>query len=96
MVKVGTLLGGELNKTRHQMEEVFQFEKELAKIYEPKDRLRNMEKAYHKMTVAELQQLAPAVRRCFFKPFFSGDQQQNFFFFMLFFICFCYSTSAHN
>lgn len=74
MVKVGTLLGGELNKTRHQMEEVFQFEKELAEIYEPKDRLRNMEKAYHKMMVAELQQLAPAVRRqCFFKPFLSGD-----------------------
>lgn len=62
MVKVGTLLGGEINTTRHQMEEVFQFEKKLAEIYEPKERLRNMEEIYHKMTVAELQQLAPAVR----------------------------------
>ena len=62
MVKVGSLLGGEINSTRHQMEEVFQLEKKLAEIYEPKDRLRNMEQIYHKMTVAELQQLAPAVR----------------------------------
>ena len=64
MIKVGTLLGGEINTTRHQMEEVFQFEKKLAEIYEPKERLRNMEEIYHKMTVAELQQLAPAVRGC--------------------------------
>ena len=63
MVKVGSLLGGEINSTRHQMEEVFQLEKKLAEIYEPKDRLRNMEQIYHKMTVAELQQLAPAVRK---------------------------------
>ena len=62
MVKVGTLLGGEANSTRHQMEEVFQLEKKLAEIYEPKERLRDMEKIYHKMTVAELQQVAPAVR----------------------------------
>ena len=55
-------MGGEINSTRHQMEEVFQLEKKLAEIYEPKDRLRNMEQIYHKMTVAELQQLAPAVR----------------------------------
>lgn len=61
MVKVSTLLGGEANSTRHQMEEVFQLEKKLAQIYEPKERLRDMEKIYHKMTVAELQQLAPAV-----------------------------------
>ena len=66
MVKVGTLLGGEANSTRHQMEEVFQLEKNLAEIYEPKERLRDMEKIYHKMTVAELQQLAPAVRRSVF------------------------------
>lgn len=63
MVEVGSLLGGEINSTRHQMEEVFQLEKKLAEIYEPKDRLRNMEQIYHKMTVAELQQLAPAVRK---------------------------------
>ena len=55
-------MGGEINSTRHHMEEVFQLEKKLAEIYEPKDRLRNMEQIYHKMTVAELQQLAPAVR----------------------------------
>ena len=62
MVKIGTLLGGEMNSTEEQMSEIFQFEKKLAEIYEPKERLRNMEKIYHKMTVADLQQLAPAVR----------------------------------
>ena len=62
MVKIGTLLGGEMNSTEEQMREIFQFEKKLAEIYEPKERLRNMEKIYHKMTVADLQQLAPAVR----------------------------------
>lgn len=62
MVKTGTLLGGEINSTEQQMEEIFQFEKKLAEMYEPKERLRNMEKIYHKMTVADLQQLAPAVR----------------------------------
>ena len=46
------------------MEEVFQFEKKLAEIYEPKEHLRNMEEIYHKITVADLQQLAPAVRKC--------------------------------
>lgn len=71
MVKVGTLLGGEANSTRHQMEEVFQLEKKLAEIYEPKERLRDMEKIYHKMTVAELQQLAPAVREGGFLDLFS-------------------------
>ena len=67
MLKVGTLLGGEENTTRHQMEEVLQFEKKLAEIYEPKERLRKMEEIYHKMTVAELQQLAPAVRTFVFR-----------------------------
>ena len=62
MIKVGTLLGGEPNTTRHQMEEVFQLEKSLAETYESKEKLRHMDKIYHKMTVAELQQLAPAVR----------------------------------
>ncbi|XP_015774671.1 PREDICTED: endothelin-converting enzyme 1-like [Acropora digitifera] len=61
MVKIGTLLGGEMNSTEEQMREIFQFEKKLAEIYEPKERLRNMEKIYHKMTVADLQQLAPAI-----------------------------------
>ena len=78
MVKVGTLLGGEANSTRHQMEEVFQLEKKLAEIYEPKERLRDMEKIYHKMTVAELQQLAPAVRRSEFLPtVLSGERKQG-------------------
>ena len=62
MEKIGALLGGEMNSTERQLEEIFQLEKKLAEIYEPKERLRNMEKIYHKMTVAELQQLAPAVR----------------------------------
>ena len=61
MLKVGKLLGGEPNSTAVQMEEVYQFEKNLAELYEPKEKLRNTEQIYHKMTVADLQQLAPAV-----------------------------------
>ena len=61
MVQVGTLLGGEPNDTATQMQEIFRFEKKLAELYEPKEMLRDTGKAYHKMTVAHLQQLAPAV-----------------------------------
>ena len=67
MVKIGVLLGGEPNDTQSKMDKVFEFERSLAKIYEPKEKLRQTEKIYHKMTIADLQKLAPAVcaLRCF-------------------------------
>ena len=64
MVETGLLLGGEKKKTDEAMEEVFQFEKKLATIYEAKDKLREAEKIHHTMTVEQLQDLCPAVR-CF-------------------------------
>ena len=61
MTKIGVLLGGEKVKTEKEMKDVFEFEKKLASIYEPKERLRQTEKIQHKMTVEELQDLCPAV-----------------------------------
>ena len=61
MTDVGILLGGEKEKTALQMEEVFQFEKKLASIYESKEKLRHADKIHNKMTVEELQDLCPAV-----------------------------------
>ena len=62
MVNVGVLLGGDPNSTRVEMGKVFEFERKLAEIYEPKEKMRQTEKIYHKMTIADLQKLAPAVR----------------------------------
>ncbi|EDO41501.1 predicted protein [Nematostella vectensis] len=63
MVKIATLLNGATadSTTGILMDEIFQFEKKLAEIYEPKERLRHSDKIYHKMTVEDLQQLAPAI-----------------------------------
>ncbi|XP_065063814.1 endothelin-converting enzyme 2-like isoform X2 [Rhopilema esculentum] len=61
MVETGLLLGGEKKKTEEAMEEVFQFEKKLATIYEAKDKLRKAEKIHHTMTVEQLQDLCPAI-----------------------------------
>ena len=61
MTKIGVLLGGEKVKTEKEMKDVFEFEKKLASIYEPKERLRQTEKIQHKTTVEELQDLCPAV-----------------------------------
>ena len=63
MVKTAMLLGAN-NKVNvlKQMNEVLQFERNLAKIYEPKRKLKDSEKIYNKMTIADLQQMAPSVR----------------------------------
>ena len=67
MVKTGLLLGGEQEKAQREMNDVFEFERKLALIYEPKERLRQADKIHHKMTVEELQDLCPAVSTiCFF------------------------------
>uniref|UniRef100_A0A3Q4B3X3 endothelin-converting enzyme 1 n=1 Tax=Mola mola TaxID=94237 RepID=A0A3Q4B3X3_MOLML len=61
MVELGMLLGGERSSTRLQMQQILDFETMLANITVPQDQRRDEEKIYHKMTIAELQLLAPAV-----------------------------------
>lgn len=55
MVELGTLLGGEKDSTRLQMQQILDFEKALADITVPQDQRRDEEKIYHKVSVAELQ-----------------------------------------
>lgn len=61
MVELGTLLGGEHSSTFVQMQQIVEFETALANITVPQDQRRDEEKIYHKVTVSELQMLAPAV-----------------------------------
>uniref|UniRef100_A0A3B3HNR1 endothelin-converting enzyme 1 n=1 Tax=Oryzias latipes TaxID=8090 RepID=A0A3B3HNR1_ORYLA len=61
MVELGMLLGGEKSSTLVQMQQILEFETALANITVPQDQRRDEEKIYHKVTIAELQALAPAV-----------------------------------
>ncbi|XP_056118554.1 endothelin-converting enzyme 2b isoform X1 [Rhinichthys klamathensis goyatoka] len=61
MIELGLLLGGDKNSTRGQMQQILDFETALANITVPQDERRDEEKIYHKITIAELQVLAPAV-----------------------------------
>ncbi|KAM6970673.1 endothelin-converting enzyme 2b [Aplochiton taeniatus] len=61
MVELGQLMGGEKNSTQLQMQQILDFETELANITVPQDERRDEEKIYHKITIAELQLLAPAI-----------------------------------
>ncbi|NXR07632.1 ECE2 enzyme, partial [Semnornis frantzii] len=61
MVELGTLLGGAPEPTRLQMQQVLDFETQLANITVPQAERRDDEKIYHKMSIAELQELAPAI-----------------------------------
>uniref|UniRef100_A0A671RP32 endothelin-converting enzyme 1 n=1 Tax=Sinocyclocheilus anshuiensis TaxID=1608454 RepID=A0A671RP32_9TELE len=61
MVELGLLLGGDKNSTRVQMQQILDFETALANITVPQDERRDEEKLYHKITIADLQVLAPAV-----------------------------------
>ncbi|XP_009328916.1 PREDICTED: endothelin-converting enzyme 2-like, partial [Pygoscelis adeliae] len=61
MVELGTLLGGPSDPTRLQMQQVLDFETQLANITVPQAERRDDEKIYHKMSIAELQALAPAI-----------------------------------
>ncbi|TKS80520.1 Endothelin-converting enzyme 2 [Collichthys lucidus] len=61
MVELGMLLGGERTSTQLQMQQILDFETALANITVPQDQRRDEEKIYHKVTIAELQLLAPAV-----------------------------------
>ncbi|XP_063218947.1 endothelin-converting enzyme homolog isoform X2 [Bacillus rossius redtenbacheri] len=59
MTKVGVLLNGEENSTRKQMQDVIDFETELAKLTTPLEDRRDDEKNYHNMSISALQELAP-------------------------------------
>ncbi|XP_033618492.1 EEF1AKMT4-ECE2 readthrough transcript protein isoform X2 [Fukomys damarensis] len=61
MEELGLLLGGCLASTREQMRQVLELETQLANITVPQDQRRDEEKIYHKMSISELQALAPAV-----------------------------------
>ncbi|CAM9110461.1 unnamed protein product [Lampetra planeri] len=61
MVELGTLLGGDRSSAHHQMQQILEFETVLANITVPQDQRRDEEKIYHKVTISELQLLAPAV-----------------------------------
>ncbi|XP_006138521.2 endothelin-converting enzyme 2 isoform X1 [Pelodiscus sinensis] len=61
MVELGMLLGGMRVSTQEQMEQVLEFETLLANITVPQDERRDDEKIYHKLSIAELQALAPAI-----------------------------------
>ncbi|KAH9399044.1 Endothelin-converting enzyme 2 [Tyrophagus putrescentiae] len=59
MVKIGVLLGGEEASTRAQMKDVLRLERAMAKILIPPEQMRDDQKTYHKMTLAELTALSP-------------------------------------
>uniref|UniRef100_A0A803YKD7 endothelin-converting enzyme 1 n=1 Tax=Meleagris gallopavo TaxID=9103 RepID=A0A803YKD7_MELGA len=61
MVELGMLLGGSKEPTRLQMQQILDFETLLANITVPQAERRDDEKIYHKMSIAELQVLAPAI-----------------------------------
>ncbi|XP_078729486.1 endothelin-converting enzyme 1 isoform X1 [Lampetra fluviatilis] len=61
MVEVCVLLGGEPNATRALLERVLHLETEIANLTTPQEERRDEEDIYHKMSIVQLQELAPAV-----------------------------------
>lgn len=62
MVHLGMLLGGgNDDSVRPQMQQILDFETALANITIPQEKRRDEELIYHKVTVAELQTLAPVI-----------------------------------
>nr|XP_039334643.1 endothelin-converting enzyme 2 isoform X7 [Saimiri boliviensis boliviensis] len=61
MEELGVLLGGRPASTREQMQQVLELEIQLANITVPQDERRDEEKIYHKMSISELQALAPSM-----------------------------------
>ncbi|XP_033006683.1 endothelin-converting enzyme 2 isoform X1 [Lacerta agilis] len=61
MVELGMLLGGARASTEQQMQQVLDLETELANLTVPQDERRDDEKIYHKLNIAGLQILAPAI-----------------------------------
>ncbi|XP_035243838.1 endothelin-converting enzyme 1 isoform X1 [Anguilla rostrata] len=61
LVKLGVLLGGSEERSRTLMQEIVDFETELANITIPQEERRDEELIYHKIQAKELGTLAPAV-----------------------------------
>lgn len=61
MMTVGSLLGGTKESVQKQANEVFEFEKSLAQIYEKENKYKDSDQVYNKISIAELQKLCPAV-----------------------------------
>ncbi|KAJ8258257.1 hypothetical protein COCON_G00172690 [Conger conger] len=61
LVELGVLLGGSAERSRSIMQEIVNFETELANITVPQEQRRDDELLYHKIQAQELQTLAPAV-----------------------------------
>ncbi|XP_077924383.1 endothelin-converting enzyme 2 isoform X3 [Halichoerus grypus] len=61
MEDLGMLLGGRPASTREQMRQVLELEVRLASITVPQDQRRDEEKIYHKLSIVELQALAPSI-----------------------------------
>ncbi|GFR11854.1 endothelin-converting enzyme homolog [Trichonephila clavata] len=61
MTKVGVLLGGEENATRLQMQDVLEFKMKLAEILVPDEEQADHNKLYRKLTVSQLQEVAPFI-----------------------------------
>uniref|UniRef100_A0A8W8MSH3 Endothelin-converting enzyme 1 n=2 Tax=Magallana gigas TaxID=29159 RepID=A0A8W8MSH3_MAGGI len=59
MTTVGVLMGGEKNATRNLMQNVIAFETELANITVPSEERRDEEKIYQKISITDLQEIAP-------------------------------------
>ncbi|XP_060098593.1 endothelin-converting enzyme 2 [Heteronotia binoei] len=70
MVELGTLLGGPKASTEEQMQQVLDLEIQLANLTVPQDERRDDEKIYHKLTIAELKALAPAIDWLDFMSYF--------------------------
>ncbi|KAJ8259641.1 hypothetical protein GJAV_G00171780 [Gymnothorax javanicus] len=61
LVSLGVLLGGTEERSRTMMQEIVDFETELANITIPQEQRRDEEAIYHKMQAKELGTLAPAI-----------------------------------
>ncbi|XP_015282402.1 PREDICTED: endothelin-converting enzyme 2 [Gekko japonicus] len=70
MVELGSLLGGPKASTEEQMQQVLELEIRLANLTVPQDERRDDEKIYHKLTIRELQALAPAIDWLDFMSYF--------------------------
>ncbi|GFR02087.1 endothelin-converting enzyme homolog, partial [Trichonephila clavata] len=73
MTKVGVLLDGEENATRLQMQDVLEFKIKLAEIQLPAEKLKEHNKVYRKLTVSQLQEVAPFLNwRLYFNSAFKA------------------------
>ncbi|GFR09481.1 endothelin-converting enzyme homolog [Trichonephila clavata] len=77
MTKIGALLGGEENAARLQMQDVLEFEMKLAEIMIPKEEKSDHNKLYKKLTISQLQEVAPFINwmHLFNSAFMQVDQE---------------------